>query len=56
LIKQLKAAGIAATAATELRDGKILYMVRSGSYNTNSEAESARSRLLSKFPAATVVP
>ena len=56
LIKQLKGAGITATAATEMREGKLLYLVRSGSYNTYTEAESARSRLLSKFPAATIVP
>jgi tetratricopeptide (TPR) repeat protein len=56
LIKQLKAAGITATAATELRDGKVLYMVRSGSYNTNTEAEAARSKLVAKFPVVAIVP
>jgi tetratricopeptide (TPR) repeat protein len=56
LIKQLKAGGIAATAATEMREGKLLYLVRSGSYNTYAEAEAGRSRLLSKFPAVTIVP
>jgi len=56
LIKQLKTAGINATAASELRDGQLLYLVRSGSYNTWEQADAARNKMIPKYPVVTIVP
>jgi tetratricopeptide (TPR) repeat protein len=56
LANALKAAGIAPTVTSELREGKLLYLVRSGSYPTWPEAEAARDRLLARYPVVTIVP
>lgn len=60
-IKQLKTppAGtppITAAITTELRDGHLIYLVRSGTYPTYDEATAARSRLLAKYPTVTIFP
>jgi tetratricopeptide (TPR) repeat protein len=56
LVRQLKTAGITATATSELRDGKLLYLIRHGTFNTLAEAEKERTRFLLKFPTITIVP
>jgi len=55
LVQQLKPA-LTATIATELRDNQLLYLVRTGSYPTLAEAQSARARLLAKYPNITIAP
>jgi len=56
LITQLKTSTIPAAVVTETREGKLLYIVRSGSYKTWQEADTARDKLSSKFPMVTIVP
>jgi tetratricopeptide (TPR) repeat protein len=54
--RQLTAAGIPVTIVSEMREGKLLYIVRYGSYSTWQQADVARDRFLSKDPAVTIVP
>ncbi len=53
---QLRAAGINSMIASEMREGQLLFMVRSGSYRTFDEADFARQQLVAKYPLVTVVP
>ncbi len=54
--RQLQTAGITPAITSELREGKLLYLVRSGAYQTRVEADLARDRVLSRYPLAAVVP
>jgi tetratricopeptide (TPR) repeat protein len=56
LVNALKGNGIAATIVSEMREGKLLYMVRSGSYKTWAEADGQRDRMLARYPLVTIVP
>ena len=58
LVKQLTTPPLSITAmvTTELRDGQLFYLVRSGSYATLEEAQAARTRLLPKHPKVTIAP
>jgi outer membrane protein assembly factor BamD (BamD/ComL family) len=56
LDRQLSSLGIPAAITTETREGRVLYVVRSGSYHTWELANTARDRLLAKFPLVTIVP
>jgi tetratricopeptide (TPR) repeat protein len=56
LARQLKAAGIPANVASELRDKQLVFVVRAGSYTTWADAEAARKRVAVRYPGAVVVP
>jgi septal ring-binding cell division protein DamX len=58
MLVKLKAAGVTAKnpPPAELREGKVWYLVQSGSYATWSEAAAARNQVLPKFPLAVIVP
>lgn len=56
LKSQLTATGLMATVATELRGGKLFYLVRYGSYATWEAANSARLRFLAKYPTVIIAP
>jgi tetratricopeptide (TPR) repeat protein len=56
LLAQLKQSSIPATVVTETREGRLLYIVRSGTYKTWHEADAARDKLQSKYPLVTIVP
>ena len=56
LVRQVRAAGINAAATSEMHNGQLVFVVRSGSYTTLADAENARKRVGGKFPGAVVVP
>jgi tetratricopeptide (TPR) repeat protein len=56
LLAQLKTSNISAAVVTETREGRLLYIVRSGAYKTWPEADAARDKLQSKYPLVTIVP
>lgn len=53
---RLIATGLSATVATESHAGQIQFFVRYGNYLTQDIADAARKYLLTKYPAAVVVP
>jgi len=55
-VSTLKAQGISAIVASELRDNQFLFLVRSGKYSTWNGAEFDRTQLLKKHPLVIVVP
>ncbi len=56
LLRQVRAAGINAAAASEMHNGQLVFVVRAGSYTTLADAENARKRVAGKFPGTVVVP
>lgn len=56
LIASLKSQGVDALPINEMREGKVVWFVRTGKFVTLAEAETARSRLATKSPAPIVVP
>ena len=56
LSDQLKAAGMTPSIATDYRDGQLIYIVRSGAYNTWTDATAARERVQARYPLVTIVP
>lgn len=56
MVGKLKAEGLAATPMSELREGKLWWLVRSGQCRTHLEADAARQRLIGKYPLVIVVP
>jgi tetratricopeptide (TPR) repeat protein len=56
LVRQLHAAGINAVATSEMHNGQLVFVVRSGSYTTLADADSARQRIAAKYPNAVVIP
>ena len=56
LAAQLKTEAIVAIPTSELRDGKLWYLVRSGAFHTYAEADLARKRYLPKHPLIIIVP
>jgi tetratricopeptide (TPR) repeat protein len=53
---QLQAAGVTPAIVSETREGKVLFLVRSGSYRTFAEASAARDKIISKYPLVAIVP
>jgi tetratricopeptide (TPR) repeat protein len=56
LLTQLQAAGITATIDSQLREGQLLYLVRSGNYATWTQAAAARDPFIAKYPLVTIIP
>lgn len=54
--KTLRAQGLDPHIVNEVRDGQLMFFVRSGEFNTYDEADEARSKLLIKNPLVTIVP
>jgi tetratricopeptide (TPR) repeat protein len=53
---QLRASNIPADVLTDTRDGKLIYIIRSGSYKTWQQADAARDQYQSKYPLVSIVP
>jgi tetratricopeptide (TPR) repeat protein len=56
LVRQLRSAGINAAASSEMHNGQLVFVVRSGAYTTLADADNARKRVADKYPNAVVVP
>jgi len=54
--KTLRSQRLDPTVVNEVRDGQLLFMVRCGEFNTYTEADEARTKLLVKNPLVTIVP
>ena len=53
---KMQSEGLTAVLDSELREGQLMYLVRSGSYPNWAEAIAARDRLLPKFPLVAIIP
>ncbi|HUO09601.1 MAG TPA: SPOR domain-containing protein [Phycisphaerae bacterium] len=56
LQRRLKAAGIVASANSEMHNGQVVFVVRAGNYTTLADAELARRKLAAKWPGVVVIP
>ena len=56
LVRQLRAAGINASPASEMHGAQLVFVARAGAYTTLADAENARRRIAGKFPGVVVVP
>lgn len=56
MAKALQTLGVTPFVTSELREGHLWFLVRSGSYRTYDEAHTMRSRMLPRFPVVRIVP